>query len=223
MIKAVAFDLDGTLIDSTDAIVESFFHTFEALGEPPPLRHAVVDSIGYTLEDQFARLTNRDPNECVRVYRAHYATIACEKTQPLPGAEESLQRLKDAGLRIGFATSKKRTYAEMILDDMGLLGFFETRLGPHDVTHPKPHPEAVLKSLEGLQVTNDEMFFVGDTDFDVLAAMEANVRCLCVTTGYDTREKLVALAPEAVMDSLTEVTDYILAHRNRRRTSEGTS
>ena len=210
MIKAVTFDLDGTLIDSMDAIVDGFFHTFDVLGLPPPDRQAVVDSIGHLLEDQFALLTTHDPAECVRVYRAYYKTIACERTTALPGAAESLDRLQGAGLRLGFATSKKRSYAEMILAHLGLLDPFESRIGPHDVTHAKPHPEAVLRSLEALDAQPGEMFFVGDTDFDVLAAHRAGVECLCVTTGYNTCEQLAALEPAGIFDSLDELTDYIL-------------
>jgi phosphoglycolate phosphatase len=97
---------------------------------------------------------------------------------------------------------------------MGLTNAFASRIGPDDVTHPKPHPEAVLKSAEALGVAPDEMFFVGDTDFDVLAARAAAVRCVCVTTGYNTRDELLALEPEAVFDSLDEATDYMLEHRN---------
>jgi len=213
VIKAIAFDLDGTLVDSTEAIVGSFFHTFEVLGEAPPPRKAIVDSIGRLLEDQFRLFTQRDPAECTRIYRAHYGTTACDQTSPLPGARECLERLRAGGFRLGFATSKRRHYAEMILDHLKLLDFFETRLGPDDVDNAKPHPEAVLKSAEGLGVACDELFFVGDTEFDVLAARAANVRCLCVTTGYDTREKLESLEPEAVFDTLDELTDYIFTHR----------
>jgi phosphoglycolate phosphatase-like HAD superfamily hydrolase len=212
MIRAVTFDLDGTVFDSTEAIVESFMHTFEVLGEPPPPRDAVVRSIGYVLEDQFALFTKRDPSECVRIYRDWYSTIACEKTTLLPGAEDSLSRLRAAGLKLGFATSKGRVYAEMILSHLGVLHYFESRIGPDEVTHPKPHPEAVWKSLEKLEVSCDEMFLVGDTHFDVLAARAAAVRCVCVCTGYNSREELVALQPEAVFDSLTEATAYMLAH-----------
>ena len=216
MITAVAFDLDGTLIDSTDAIVESFFHTFDALGIERPPRDAIVTSIGHTIEDQFAHLGAPDPIESVRVYRAHYAEIACDMTTLLPGAREGLHRLQDEGLRLGFATSKKLEYAELILRHQGILDLFESRIGPDEVSRPKPHPEAVLKSLEHLDATKDEMFFVGDTQFDVNAAHAAGVRCLCVTTGYDTRDELTALAPEAVFDTLAEITAYILEHRNGR-------
>lgn len=213
MITAVIFDLDGTLIDSTDAIVESFFHTCDTLGLPRPPRDNIVRSIGHTLPDQFRLITDHDPHECVRVYRAYYGQVACAKTTAMPGAAESVRRLREAGLRLGFATSKKRVFAELILDHLGMMDAFDAGIGPDDVTHPKPHPEAILKSLDRLGVAPEQAVVVGDTSFDVLAARAAGVRCLCVTTGYNTRQELLALNPEAVFDSLSELTEYILAHQ----------
>jgi phosphoglycolate phosphatase len=210
MITAVAYDLDGTLIDSTDAIVLCFMHACDVLGAQRPAREAVVNSIGHILEDQFRLLTPLDPVEAVSVYRERYQKVCCEMTTLLPGAREALERNRQAGLRIGFATSKRRDIAEMILEHLGVLGYFEVRLGPDDVTHPKPHPEVVLKALEGFGVAADEMLFVGDTYFDALAARDAGVRCLCVATGYNTREELEALETDGVFDTLDELTDHLL-------------
>ncbi|MCL4694674.1 MAG: HAD family hydrolase [Candidatus Hydrogenedentes bacterium] len=210
MITAVCFDLDGTLIDSTEAIVESFYHTFDTFNEPRPPRDAIVNSIGYVLEEQFALLSTHDPVECTKVYRAYYETICCPKTTLMPGTRECLQALHDAGLEIAFATSKRRKYSEMILEHLGVLDFFSVRLGPDDVSKPKPDPEVVLKACEMLHVTPQQLLFVGDMHFDVLAAREAGVRCLCVTTGYATREELEALEPERVFDGLDQLTAYVV-------------
>ncbi|MBI5091505.1 MAG: HAD-IA family hydrolase [Candidatus Hydrogenedentes bacterium] len=213
MIEAVTFDLDGTLIDSTDAIVESFMHTCDKFGDPRPPRDAVVNSIGFTLEQQFAQLSQRDPDDCARVYRAHYEKIACDMTTLLPGGREALALLQREGFRLGFATSKLRKYAEMILDHLGVLDYFEVRIGPEDVVNPKPHPEAVLKALAHFNLPPEKMLFIGDMHFDALAARAANVRCLCVATGYATRAELEALEPEAVFDSLDPLIRYILENR----------
>ncbi|MCC6143176.1 MAG: HAD-IA family hydrolase [Candidatus Hydrogenedentes bacterium] len=211
MIRGVLFDLDGTLIDSTDAIVDSFYYTLDRLGEPRPPRGAIVSSIGHLLEDQFRiMLPEYDADECARIYREHYSQVACEMTSLLPGGRDALETLADAGLRLGFATSKKRVYAEMILDHLGVLDYFAARIGPDDVQHAKPHPEAVLMAAEQLVLSSSEIFFIGDTHFDVEAGHAAGARVLCVTTGYATRDALEALDAEAVYDSLEEVTRHIL-------------
>ena len=209
-LQAVVFDLDGTLIDSTDAIVLSFMHTFDVIGETRPEREAVVRSIGYTLEDQFAMFTKRDPRDCTRIYRERYGQVCREMTTLLPGGAETLAALACAGLRLGFATSKRRAFAEMILEHLGVLDRFEVRVGPDDVAKPKPAPDAMLKVLELFGVAPDELLLIGDTHFDVECARNAGVACVCVTTGYETREELEALEPEAVYDSLAEVATHIL-------------
>ena len=212
MIQAVTFDLDGTVIDSTEAIVDTFLYTLDKMGEKALPRERIVGTIGHTLEDQFKLLCGRDPAECSAVYRAHYREICLDKTHLLPGAVESLERLRAAGLRLGFATSKRREYASLILEHLGALDYFSSRIGPEDVTHPKPHPEAIEVSLERLGARPGEMVFVGDMHFDVLAAQRAGVRCLCVTTGYADRAQLEDLGPEAVFDALPPLTDYLLQH-----------
>lgn len=215
MIVAVTYDLDGTLIDSTDAIVHCFMLACDDLGLQRPPREDVVGTIGHILEDQFRLLTTGDPDECAKVYRVHYEQVCREMTVLLPGAREILERTRAAGLRIGFASSKRRFFCEMILEHLGVLDFFEVRLGPEDVAHPKPHPEAVQKALEKFEVAPGEMYFVGDTHFDVMAARNAGVPCLCVTTGYNTRAELEALNPEGVFDTLHELTDYLLDRLDR--------
>lgn len=213
VLRAVVFDLDGTLIDSTTAIVESFFHTFHVLGESAPTRERIMETIGHTLEDSFALFTDHDPDDCARIYRERYSKIACAQTQLLPGAREALSALTDAGLKLGFATSKKLSYAELILDHLGVLDVFASRIGPYEVKAPKPDPDCLFQSAARLGVGLDELVMVGDMYFDVEAARRAGVPCLCVTTGYETREALEALSPALVADSLAEVVEHILTVR----------
>ncbi|MDZ4858112.1 MAG: HAD-IA family hydrolase [Candidatus Hydrogenedentes bacterium] len=212
-VRAVVFDLDGTLIDSTNAIVQSFLHTFDAIGEPRPAREAIIRSIGYTLEQQFALFTRHDPGDCARIYRSHYAEICCPMTSLMPGAREALDALNSIGLRLGFATSKRRLYAEMILEHLRVLHYFDVRIGPDDVTRPKPAPDAMLRALELFALAPGEVLFIGDSHFDVECARAAGVACLCVTTGYETRAELEELRPAGIYDSLREVADHVLFTR----------
>ena len=210
MIRAVLFDLDGTLMDSTDAIVDSWFYTFDTIGEPRPARQAIVGSIGYPLRKQFPMLTDHDVDECIRIYRTHYTAHSAPKTTLLPGASEMLTEFAARDLRMGFVTSKKREAAEMLLEHLDALHYMEVRIGPLEVTRHKPDPEPVEKAMAALGVAPDETVFVGDMHFDVLAGQAAGVTVLAVTTGYETREQLEALAPHAVYDSLLDVRDHVL-------------
>lgn len=210
MIKAIGFDLDGTLIDSTDAIVGSFNHTFRALGVEPPPRQAILDTIGVPLEVQLAGFGVSDPAEASRVYREHYVREAPARTTLLPGARAGLERLRTAGMPIGLATSKRRSSAEVLLDHLGVLHHFRVLIGPEDVTRAKPDPESLHRLMDALEVEPGELLFVGDTHFDVEAAHNANVACWCVTTGYESRAELEALGPGAIFDSMAELVDCAL-------------
>lgn len=211
MIEAVGFDLDGTLIESTDAIVDSMLHTFDTVGERPPSREEVVATISAPLEDQFETLSLRDVKECARIYRAHYDQTAAEKTTLLPGVLEGLTVLREEGLKLGIATSKRRSSSEPLLDALGISGLFDACIGREDVSQAKPHPEAVSTLLETLRVDASSAFFVGDTAYDVGAAHAAGVRCLCVTTGYATAEALEGLRPKRIFRDFRELTAYLMA------------
>ncbi len=209
-IQGVVFDLDGTLIDSTEAIVASMFHTFDELNLDRPSRKAIIDSIGAVLEKQIATMTDHDPIECTRVYRAHYGATACEQTVALPGAHDALQALADAGFALGFATSKRRSYSEIILEHLGLLDFFTARVGPDDVTNHKPHPEPIHLAASQLGLDPASMMYVGDLPIDHQAATAAGAPCICVTTGYASRTELESAGVAHVYDGLAEVAAHML-------------
>jgi len=209
MIRTVLFDLDGTLIDSTDAIVASFFHMFDSHHAARPPRERIIESIGKPLHEQLPELTDLDIESCVTAYRDHYDATACASTTLLPGAATILPWLHDKGIQIGFATSKKREASEMLLEHLGVLDYFKARIGPYEVQQPKPHPEALHTAMAQLGATPEETAFIGDMHFDVLAGKAAGVLTLAVATGYASRLELEGLEADAVFDSLAEVQDYL--------------
>ena len=215
-LQGVVFDLDGTLIDSTEAIVGSMYHMFDELKLDRPPREAIIDSIGVVLEKQIATMTDHDPIECARVYRAHYGETACNHTIALPGAHDALRALADAGFALGFATSKRRSYSETILEHLGLLDFFAARVGPDDVTHHKPHPEPIHLAASQLGLEPPNMLYVGDLPIDHQAATAAGSPCVCVTTGYATRTELEAAGVAHVFDGLADVAAHILNENGQR-------
>ena len=210
-LRAVVFDVDGTLIDSTDAIVECFLRTFRDLAVPAPARDIIIHGISRPVEDQFRDLTDRDPDECAAIFRTHFVEIGCGMTVLLPRVAVGLKRLTAAGLRLGIATSRSRESTEMLLEHLSVLQHFDCCIGPGQVTHPKPHPEPVLKALEMLDTATGQACFVGDTKYDVNAAHAAGVRSIAVATGYASRSELLKLRPDAVFDGIEAAIDYILS------------
>jgi len=214
MLKTILFDLDGTLIDSTEAIVQSFYHTFDAVGDPRPDRQAIEETISAPLEVQLAALMDRDPIEMALIYRDHYFATCSDSTFLLPGVVDTLDQLKEAGLKLGIATSKSRKGSEILLAHLKVRDYFDSLIGADDVTHTKPHPEALLVSLTQLDTQADEAMYVGDTHFDTQAARRAGVTCIGVATGYATRLELESCEPEHVVDDMCEACRVILCSVN---------
>ncbi len=207
----VGFDLDGTLIDSTDAIVESFFHTFRTLDHPIPTRDAIVSTISATLEDQFRLFPKLDHAEAVRVYREHYVRTAPSTTLLLPGVLEALAQLQAAGVRMGVATSKRRSSAEPILRYLKIDHHFEVCIGPEDVTRHKPDPEPLHALMQRMGITDREKFvYIGDTPYDANAAKAAGIPFVGLTTGYATRAQLEACGAGKIVDTIADAVNCVL-------------
>lgn len=211
----ILFDLDGTLIDSTEAILESFHRSYEILGGENPSDDAVKALIGHTLEDMYLRL-GRAPEEVetyVRTYKAHYRAISKEKTVLLPRAREAIETA--AGFAtLGIVTTKTGLYSRELLEHFGVMEHFGVLIGREDVTHAKPHPEPVLKALESLSAEPAGSWLIGDTRLDAGSALQAGIGCVGVLSGYDNEEQLRALTPFIVEDAFEAVSFIAAKGRN---------
>ncbi|MFP4486625.1 MAG: HAD family hydrolase [Campylobacterales bacterium] len=185
MKKTILFDLDGTLIDSTEAIVEGFGISFETHKKSAPKAKEIIKLVGHPLEIMFEGLgVEKDMIKShVDAYKKHYRTIATAKTTLLEGAKESIE-LASKFARIGVVTTKTRRYSIDILEHLGIGHYFETIVGRECVQNPKPHPEPIMLALTRMGLQKDGTFFVGDTMMDLLAAREAGVEFVGVEGIY---------------------------------------
>jgi len=202
----ILFDLDGTLIDSTEAILESFHRSFRLLGGTPPDDEAIKALIGHPLDAMYRDLgVESDRVETyVQTYKAHYRVISRAKTHLLPGAKEAIEEAA-AFARLGVVTTKTARYSKELLEHMGVMDAFEVLIGREDVTHPKPHPEPVYRAIEAMQVDTSGCWLVGDTRLDAGAAAAAGIGCVGVLSGYDGREQLETLTPHICDNALEAV------------------
>lgn len=187
----ILFDLDGTVIDSTDAILESFAVTFEKQGFAHNDEAAVRSLIGHPLSVMFSRLgvEQERVDNFVMTYKSHYRTIANAKTLLLPGAREAVEAAASFA-RLGVVTTKTGKYSRDILDNLGIGCYFETVIGFEDVANPKPHPEPIQKALSEMKVSTESVWMIGDTHLDILSAKAAAVNHVAVSSGYESRETL---------------------------------
>jgi len=187
----ILFDLDGTLIDSTEAILESFHAAYTGCGGKAPDDAAIKAQIGHPLEAMFATLgvPAEAVPDYVNAYKAHYRTIHRQKTVLLPEAEEAVKTAATFAY-LGIVTTKTGRYSRELLEHLGLIPFFDVLIGREDVIHPKPDPEPIRKALEALPDVTGKRYMVGDTCMDMDAAHAAGIIGMGVACGYGTAEDL---------------------------------
>ena len=181
----ILFDLDGTLIDSTEAILESFDIAFKTFDSPVPDEELIKAEIGHPLDAMFATLGVEEDHvdAHVQAYKMHYRKISCAKTVLLPEAREAVELASQHAV-LGVVTTKTAKYSIELLEHMGLMTYFDVLVGREDVEDPKPHPEPILKALSKLQSDKSIYWMIGDTPMDILAANAANINSVAVTCGY---------------------------------------
>lgn len=146
------FDLDGTLIDSTPAILDGFHYAFAHLGAAEPSDEAIKRLIGHPLEVMFERLgVTRDVQNFVLAYKQRYAQIFLDQTVLLSGAFEAVRAASEFA-NLGVVTTKTSKFSKILLQHLGIAKFFGTIVGREDVRDPKPSAEPILKALENLGI-----------------------------------------------------------------------
>ena len=186
--KIILFDLDGTLIESTDAIISTFLHTFKELDFD--FKYSINDIkslIGYPLDIMYKELGVEDEKvwEFVNSYKNRYRVISKEQTTLLENALEAVQLASQIG-RVSVVTTKTRMYTMPLLEHFGIAHFFEIVTGRENVENPKPHPEPILITLEQMNYNKDlhDVWMIGDTKLDLIAANAANVNSIGLLCGY---------------------------------------
>lgn len=187
----ILFDLDGTLIDSTDAILESFHSAFDAQNTPSPNDEEIKPLIGYPLDIMFEKLgIPRDIVwDYVASYKEHYREISTAKTILLEGAKEAVE-LASSFATIGIVTTKTAEYSQILMEHFGIMHHFDVLIGREHVQNPKPHEEPILKAIEKLNTHSKEIWMIGDTKLDLISAKNAGVNSIAVSCGYDDYETL---------------------------------
>jgi len=206
----ILFDLDGTLIDSTEAILESFSVAFQTHGQEVPSDEEIKAEIGYPLDVMFPTLgvAEEEVEAYVLAYKMHYRKISCAKTVLLPDAHAAVE-LASRHATLGVVTTKTAKYSIELLEHMGLMDYFDVLVGREDVEYPKPHPEPILKALSSIQHDTTNYWMIGDTPMDILAAKAANINSVAVTCGY-ADEALLLEHTDNVTQSALEAVKFII-------------
>ena len=210
----LVFDWDGTLMDSTGAIVAAIQSACRDLGLPEPSNARASHVIGLGLADalRYAVPTLKEDRfpQMIERYRYHYLSRDHELTL-FEGIPALLARLKAAGYWLAIATGKSRLGLERALDHSGLRPYF---LGSRcaDECHSKPHPQMLEELMREFGVGPEATVMIGDTSHDLLMASNAGVVGLGVTYGAHPHEHLLEHAPLACLHNVAELDAWLATH-----------
>ena len=207
--RAVLFDFDFTLADSSGAVVVCMNHALSCLGLPPAPENAIRRTIGLDLVTALGSLAGEEWKPRGQEFLGHFTSKADEVmvagTVFLPGARRVLRRLHGAGYRLGVVSTKYRHRVEEALERDGLQAFVEVVVGSDDVPRPKPAPDGLIKGAGALGIATADCVFVGDSEVDAKAARDADMGFVAVLTGTTPAEKFTGYAPRAVFAAVGEI------------------
>ncbi len=218
MYKYVFFDLDGTITEPEEGIINGVLYALSKFGIMVEDRTTLYPYIGPPLRDSFREfhgLLEKDTEQAILYYREYYSTKGIYQNGIMPGMEAAFQTLQEHGCRLYVATSKPELYAKQILEHLQLDGYFDIIAGS---TFDKSRDtkaaviEYLLTSIAADQTKTsvDNIIMVGDRKFDVLGAREFGIETIGVLFGYGNKEEFDACDCRYLAENAEEMVQIIL-------------
>ena len=211
MKKTILFDLDGTLTDSGEGIINCVIYALEKFGLPIPPRENLRYFVGPPLHESFVRqgVPVEQAEEAVAAYRERYVPTGMFENTPYPGVRELLEKLKAEGHTLYVASSKPEWMCVDILKHFDLANCFAQICGATMDTS-RTNKEAVIEYLIQENGKTDNMIMVGDTKFDVLGAKAHNIPCVGVSWGYGSVAEMQEAGAAAITDTMEQLLDVLI-------------
>ena len=211
-VKGIILDLDGTIVDSTEAYVEAAKAAFAAAGqENVDIR--IATEIPRRLEQKLSidnLIKGIDTQKFLHAFLKSYYKVTALKTKPMPDVSETLEKLsRRASLALVTMRHVRREKVVEELEKFGLAKHFGLVVTALDACRPKPSPEALIYCAKQLGVRISECAVVGDSITDVRAGRNAGAKTVAVLSGIFTREELEKEKPDLMLESVNELSDFL--------------
>ena len=206
--KAILWDLDGTLLDTLDDLTDSVNFALEQGGLAPRARAEVRSFIGGGIRNLMARaVLDGEGNPAFEVvfaaFHAHYAHNSANKTRPYPGVDALLEALKAQNCRMAIVSNKAefavQTLAKAFFPQIGIA------VGEREDMAKKPAPDGVFAALAALGAAPEDALYIGDSEVDVQTAANAGVICVCVSWGFRDRTLLEQAGAKYIVQDVAEL------------------
>lgn len=200
--KHFAFDLDGTILESSGTIHKSTLAALKHIGRFHDIPKSALDrKIGWHFEDIFRSLDIHVPNldEFLDIFLKVYFDYL-DESYLYEGMSELLEELHSVGYFVSLVTTKAQPQAERLLMEFGIRDKFDYVMGRRKGVNHKPSPEPLLITCQHLNVRPEETVIIGDTEMDIQCGKNAGTKTCCVTYGYRTIEELQSEEPDYIAE-----------------------
>lgn len=212
---AVVFDLDGTLLDTLEDLMDAVNDALRRYGYPVRTLDEIRRFVGNGVRNLMVRAVpggaeNPQFEEILSAFRAYY-TVHCEdKTHAYDGVESLMRQLKDAGCRMAIVSNKLDS-AVKELNQSYFSGYVQTAIGEKEGVRRKPAPDMVEHALAELHCNKEEAVYVGDSEVDIQTASNAGLACISVTWGFRDADFLLKNGASVLADTPQQVCDLIIS------------
>lgn len=217
MKKAIIFDFDYTLGDSTEGIVISTDSALMRLGEEKRTREEIKKTVGISLHETYKVLSGKDDDKKAELFTKYFIEKADEVmvdcTELYENTLSVLDSFRKEGFRTGIVTTKLNSRIQSILKKFSASHLIDVIVGVENVKNVKPNPEGLLLACKNLCLEKEDVIYVGDSYIDALASQNAEIDFLGVLTGTTTKEKFCEYKNAAILKNIKEVYEFVINNR----------
>lgn len=222
-IRAVAFDLDGTLVETLPDLHESAIRMLAQIGRPPVSESTVRAFVGDGVDRLVKRLltgeSDGEPDaasfeKATENFRSHYAAVLTRASHPFAGAISTLEILRERGFKLACVTNKPARFTEPLLERLALAGYLDLVLSGDTLPCKKPDPLPLLHTARAFGIEPAQLLMVGDSPVDAGAARAAGCPVFCVPYGYRGTVPVHELDCDAIVATLPDLLDLIRIPRS---------
>lgn len=203
--KAVLFDLDGTLIDTNELIIQTFQTVLDEKFPGRYSRESILPFLGPPLYETFTQVDPTQVDDLIAAYRKWNVENHDSMVQAFPGVVDTVKELHARGIQLAIVSTKRNEMIERALNLMTIREYFSAVIGLDDVKHAKPDPEPVQLALSKLNVAPEKALMVGDNFHDIMAGRAAGVDSVAVAWSIKGLDYLLAFEPKFTLHSMDEL------------------
>ena len=210
-VKGILFDLDGTIVDSKDAYLEAAKIAFQALGQKPPTTQTALQIPRRLEQNQpIDDITQGNTQQFLDMYLKTFYAITEVKTKLIPNIQTTLQTLQQKA-RLALITMRNvpKTTITKELEKFNIAHYFTHIITAQDTHKPKPSPEALIKTLQAIDVQICDCLIIGDSVSDIKAGKAAGAITAAVLSGLFSQQELAKLNPDLILKDVTQLPNFI--------------